>query len=352
MAGMQEPPVPWRIVNATAPIRICDIGGWTDTWFAEHGQVFNIGVHPCVEVQVKVHPVGVLPGRVVLDVGNYGDRYVFELQTRPGRHPLLEAAIDEIGLPAEVSVEISIFSETPAGSSTGTSASATVALIGALDALSPGRLTPLEVAHAAHRVETERLGIQSGIQDQLCAAYGGINFIEISSYPDASVTPLSTPPATWWELERRIALVSLGRTHVSSALHHRVIARLAREGPGAPPLEQLRQAADAARDALSEADFGALGRAMTDNTEAQRQLHPGLVCADAESAIEVAASAGASGWKVNGAGGDGGSLTVLCGPDAGAIRALGHLLHRANPLFRVIPTHLSLDGLRVWETDV
>jgi len=23
-----------RIVNAIAPIRICDLGGWTDTWFA------------------------------------------------------------------------------------------------------------------------------------------------------------------------------------------------------------------------------------------------------------------------------------------------------------------------------
>ena len=52
-AGMGEHPVPWRILNAVAPIRICDLGGWTDTWFAEHGKVFNIGVHPGVEVQVN-----------------------------------------------------------------------------------------------------------------------------------------------------------------------------------------------------------------------------------------------------------------------------------------------------------
>jgi D-glycero-alpha-D-manno-heptose-7-phosphate kinase len=352
MAVMDERPVPQRIVNAMAPIRICDIGGWTDTWFAEHGKVFNIGVHPCVEVQVKVYSADALPGRVVLVVENYGDRYGFELGARPGRHPLLEAAIDEIGLPGDVSVEISVFSETPAGSSTGTSASATVALIGALDALSPGRLTPHELAYAAHRVETERLGIQSGIQDQLCAAYGGINFVDISSYPNATVTQLSAPDTTWWELERRLALVSLGRTHVSSALHERVIARLAEEGSGAPPLRELRHAAEAARDALSEADFCALGRAMIHNTESQRQLHPGLVCADAETAIEVAASCGASGWKVNGAGGDGGSLTILCGPDAGAKRELGRMLHRANPRFQVIPTRLSLDGIRVWGADI
>jgi len=346
---MDELPVPLRMVNATAPIRICDIGGWTDTWFAEYGKVFNIGVLPGVEVQIKVYPAGALPGRVVLDVENYDDRYAFDLGGPPGRHPLLEAAIDEIGLPDDVSAEVSMFSETPAGSSTGTSASAMVALIGALDALTPGRLTPDELAHAAHRVETERLGFQSGIQDQLCAAHGGINYIEISPYPHASITPLSAPNSTGWELERRLALVSLGSTHVSSALHDRVIARFAHEGPDAPALHRLRRAAEAARDALLEADFCALGRAMTDNTEAQRDLHADLVCADAETAIEVAASSGALGWKVNGAGGDGGSLTVLCGPRAGGKRELGRLLRRANTRFEVIPTRLSRSGFRVWD---
>jgi D-glycero-alpha-D-manno-heptose-7-phosphate kinase len=344
-------PRPCRIVNATAPVRICDLGGWTDTWFAEHGKVFNIGVQPGVEVQVKVYPRGSLPERVVLDVKNYGDRYAFDLDALPNRHPLLEVAVGEIGLPDNVSVEIFISSEVPAGSSTGTSASSTVALIGALDALSPCRLTSHEIANTAHRVETERLGIQSGIQDQVCAAYGGINFIEISPYPQASVTHLEVPNSTWRELERRLMLVTLGRAHVSSTLHGLVIARLTQEGSDAPRLDRLRRIAESARDALFEPDFSALGRAMIDNTEAQRQLHPDLVCADAETAIKLGASSGAWGWKVNGAGGDGGSLTILCGPEANAKRQLGRLLHRANPCFEVIPINLSLDGLRVWDTE-
>ena len=41
-------------MNAVAPIRICDIGGWTDTWFAGFGAVFNIAVYPYVEVQIQV----------------------------------------------------------------------------------------------------------------------------------------------------------------------------------------------------------------------------------------------------------------------------------------------------------
>jgi D-glycero-alpha-D-manno-heptose-7-phosphate kinase len=341
-------PVPLRIVNAAAPIRICDNGGWTDTWFAGHGKVFNIGVSPFVEVQVNVHPLGVLAHRVVLDAENYGERYAFEPGALPDRHPLLEAAVDEIGWPEDVSVEISIFSEAPAGCSTGTSASATVALIGALDALTPGRMTPDEVAAAAHRLEVDRLGIQSGIQDQLCAAYGGINYIDISSYPHASVSQLRVPEDVWWELERRLMLVFLGRTHRSSEVHDRVIATMTGEGEGSAGLVNLRRCAEEARDAVYAADFGALGRAMTRNTDAQRQLHPDLVSKEAQTVIDVAGAHGALGCKVNGAGGEGGSVTLLCGPDMRDKRDLARALRDADPLFQVIPTRLSRHGLRVW----
>ena len=33
-SGVSQPPL--RIVNRVAPTRICDNGGWTDTWFAGH----------------------------------------------------------------------------------------------------------------------------------------------------------------------------------------------------------------------------------------------------------------------------------------------------------------------------
>ncbi len=49
---------PLFIINSVAPIRICDNGGWTDTWFAGHGRIFNIGVYPYAEVQVAVYADG------------------------------------------------------------------------------------------------------------------------------------------------------------------------------------------------------------------------------------------------------------------------------------------------------
>ena len=343
-------PTPKRIINSEAPIRICDNGGWTDTWFAEHGKIFNIGVYPYAEAQMRVYDAGDVEDRIVIHAENYGERYAVEPRKLGwDQHPLLEAAIEYMHVPDDVAIEVSIYCEAPAGCSTGTSAAVTVALIGAFDCLSPGRMTPHEVALAAQRIETELLGQQCGIQDQLCSAYGGINYIEMYSYPHASVSQISVPNSVWWELERRLVLIFLGKSHSSSQVHEKVIAELEDAGPDSPKLNDLRLTAPKSRDAIYSGDFRALGRAMIDNTDAQGRLHSELVGTDAQRVIEIAKQRGALGWKVNGAGGDGGSVTVLCGETSYEKRAMVRELEEANSLYQDLPIYLSRFGLRVWE---
>jgi D-glycero-alpha-D-manno-heptose-7-phosphate kinase len=341
---------PLRIINSVAPIRIVDNGGWTDTWFAGHGKIFNIGIYPYAEVQVEVFPADGDRERVIIQAENYGDRYAMTPERGIwNKHPLLEAAIHYMKIPEDLALQVTIFSEAPAGASTGTSAAVSVALLGALDRLTPGRMTPHEVAMAAHHVEMEMLHLQCGIQDQLCSAYGGINYIEMREFPWAIVSQIQVPNSTWWELERRLVLIFLGRSHDSSDLHKKVIRDLENEGPESPRLEALRGTAGLSRDAVYEGDFQALGRAMIVNTEAQTRLHPDLVSVDALKVIEIAQRYGAVGWKVNGAGGPGGSVTILAGDLAGAKRKMIKEIEEADPLFRNIPLYLSRFGLRTWE---
>ena len=92
-----------------------------------------------------------------------------------------------------------------------------------------------------------RLGQQSGVQDQLAAAFGGINLIRIDTYPEATVTRLDVTPSITAELERRMLLVYLGVPHDSSAIHEAVIADLSRAGPEASQLTVLRETASASR---------------------------------------------------------------------------------------------------------
>ena len=91
---------------------------------------------------------------------------------------------------------------------------------------------------------------------------------------------------------------------------------------------------------------------MTESTEAQERLHPALVGSEARRVIEVAREHGALGWKVNGAGGEGGSLTLLCGESSAAKRALVRVIEEEDPAFRSIPIYLSRHGLRVWRQDL
>jgi D-glycero-alpha-D-manno-heptose-7-phosphate kinase len=339
-----------RIINSVAPIRICDNGGWTDTWFAEHGKIFNIAVYPYAEVQLEVFPRDGGDERIVVYAENYGERYVVRPEKLGwDRHPLLEAAIERMKVPRELAIQVTIFSEAPAGGSTGTSAAVTVALIGALDCLTAGRMTPHEVALTAQAIETDMLKQQCGIQDQLCSAYGGINYIEMFKYPHASVSQIQVPNSIWWELERRLVLIYLGKSHSSSQVHEKVIRELENAGPDCAKIEDLRRTAEKSRDAVYAGDFAALGSAMVENTEAQGRLHPDLVSRDAEQVIAIAKRYGALGWKVNGAGGEGGSLTLLCGAISSAKRAMIREIEQANPLFKNVPIYLARYGLRIWE---
>ncbi|MEO8359223.1 MAG: GHMP kinase [Vicinamibacteria bacterium] len=344
---------PLAVINSDAPIRICDNGCWTDTWFAGHGQVFNIAVSPLAEVQVAIYPARADLARVVIHPVNLGEAFEVRNVTPPwGPHPLLAAAVASMEVPPEFRLEITIHSDAPPGAGTGTSAAVAVALIGALDALTPGRLAPHEVAAAAQRVETEMLGQQCGIQDQIASAYGGVNFIEMLAYPNATVTPVAAAESTWWELERRLLLIYLGKAHDSSALHEAVIRSLENAGPDSPAIVELRSKAPRSRDALIRGDFEALGRVMIESTEAQGRLHSALVGTEARQVIEIAQGLGAIGWKVNGAGGEGGSLTLLCGESSAARRALVGEIEQSSTAFRNIPVRLSRRGLRVWRQDL
>jgi D-glycero-alpha-D-manno-heptose-7-phosphate kinase len=343
---------PVRYVNARAPVRVCDLGGWTDTWFMPPGQgrVCNIAVSPFVGVQVAVDDRAARDAPVVLDVADFGDRYGFEPGGEPGRHPLLEQTVAEMGVPGDVSIEVTVHSEMPPGCGTGTSAAVAVALIAALDGLTPLRMGPSEIARTAHRIETERLGLQSGVQDQLAAAHGGVCSIRMTEFPLAVVQPVHLPEKLAWELERRLALVFLGTAHRSSDVHQKVIARLVEAQGASAELDALRRAAERGERALVGLDLEDFGRAMIANTEAQESLHPDLVSERARQVIALAREHHASGWKVNGAGGDGGSMTVLCGPAAGDCRRLVRAVDQLGGGARVIPVALSPRGVRRWDS--
>ena len=330
-------------VRVRAPVRVLDAGGWTDTWFADAGAVCHVAVGEGSEVSVRQRKPSGSAQRDSVDlwVPAFGDRYRFGLDNPPGRHPLLEAAVRRWALP-EWRIEVTVATSVPPGSSLGTSASVAVAMVAALKALADEPVEPPTLARAAHELEVRDLGLQSGVQDQIAAAYGGSNLITIDAYPDARVETLRLAPSTWDALARRVLTVYLGSPHRSSAVHEAVIARLTGTDR-ATLLAPLRTAAKDAATALASGSLDDYGEAMIANTAAQTALHPALVNPLAREVIAVAKRYGAVGWKVNGAGGEGGTVSIV-GPDDPV--PLGDALSAINGL-AVLPLRPARTGVRI-----
>lgn len=67
-----------RAVRAHAPVRVCDVGGWTDTWFGSPGQVCSVAVSPGVEVLAElVGPTDLTTGGVHLVAPDLDEDYRF-----------------------------------------------------------------------------------------------------------------------------------------------------------------------------------------------------------------------------------------------------------------------------------
>jgi D-glycero-alpha-D-manno-heptose-7-phosphate kinase len=277
----------------------------------------------------------------------------------PGRHPLIEHAIgavlDGVVVADAVAIDVVVRSAVPPGASLGTSASVVVALLGALDALvAGGGRSPEDLARLAHEVETVRAGREAGVQDQWAAAFGGAELLAIAPYPDVRRRALDVPPAALGELGDRLVTVCFG-AHDSSAVHRQVIDALISCGglehdPARQALRRLAALAAEAAGALEGGEVDRWARLLVDATDAQAALHPSLVGSRHQAAIDVAHRQGAAGWKANGAGGEGGSLTVVLGdgPTSGSRRDLVDALERLDPTWPVLDLRPA-SGLRVAE---
>lgn len=328
------------IVKAWAPNRILDFGGWTDTWFAERGAVLNFAVNLYARVVIRTRA---RPG-VSITASDYGQ--VIEMTSVDaiyynGEHDLLKAAVKVMGLDR---IDVQVHTDVPPGCGTGSSAAVSVALLGALGMLAGRYQRPHEVARLAHELETKELKIESGVQDQIAAAVGGIGYHDIYQYPFVSSTPVRVEQATIWELESRLVLAYSGARHLSGDVHRKVVADLqAGKQEAITAMEVLRETPQKAADALWRGDFDAFAEVMNENNAAQAQLHSDIVTSDLARIEELARGAGAIGIKINGAGG-GGSATILC--RAGARREVESAIKQAG--YQVLNCHLDFQGLRAW----
>jgi len=326
-------------IFSRAPVRICDIGGWTDTWFCPDGAVFNI----CVDLYSYVRIVPSNNNRITITSENLNlQTKIDDLQNihYDGTLDLLKAAVKRMEI--KKGLNIYVRTEAPPGCGTGTSASVAVALIAALTNVSEKHLKPEEIAILAHKLEVEELELESGVQDQYATAFGGINFMEIS-YPLVEISPIRINTEKICELESQLILVFLS-SRSSSEMHKGVIENY-NKGDTAThkSFEIIKNCAIDMKKAISTKDLTYMGDLMNKNWEAQKKLHKLMVNPIIERAEHIAMKNGAIGFKLNGAGG-GGSASIIA--DIGKEYSLRRKLSDAG--FQLLPVKLDFKGVHTW----
>ncbi|MHB9110163.1 MAG: GHMP family kinase ATP-binding protein [Armatimonadota bacterium] len=320
------------IIHACAPNRILDFGSWTDTPFAEYGAALNCAVGIYSHVTLRQHA----RRGVLLRVNG-----TTALLTPAQRAELVsEEFLHAIARYFEVDgFEVQVHTDAPADAGLGTSASVGVALTAAVAEFAGSTADPDRIAAIAHYVQCEELGRTCGLQCYLAAALGGSALYRIEPYPRFFATPL--PEKTLDGLERRLLLVQTGRAPAPN-LFAEVGRRFQRgDRRSRVVLWQLRALPVRAYDALAAGDFATLGAVMNEQANLQQQLCPSLSSPEARRARSVAREFGVTAGKTNGSGG---SLTLLCPPDAR--QPLMNALRRNG--YDTSPVRIERSGVQVW----
>jgi len=326
-----------KYVLTKAPTRICDIGGWTDTWFYPKGAVVSF----CVDLYSYVRVIENESTTIKIYAENLNQKAEIPNLKKIEYNDvldLLKAAIKRMNI--ENGLDIYVRADAPPGCGTGTSASVAVALISALATYKQLKMDHDKIASLAHKLEIEELGLESGVQDQYAAVYGGINFMEID-YPKVKLSKMSINEKQILELENQLILVYFG-SRSSDIMHKAVIENFKKGDKNTlASFEIMKSCAFEMKRAFKTFNLEEIGEIINKNWEAQKKLHPLMVNPAIEKSEIIARKNGALGFKCNGAGG-GGSATILA--ECGNVNPLKKKLIKNG--YKILPCKLSFTGVR------
>lgn len=328
------------MIEASAPARVDLAGGTLDLWplHVLHPGSFTVNLAISLKASCRVS-AGDGRFRVFSSATGFEKIAAGPAELLADRRTALVGSLLE-ALEIRTPLEIAFSSDVPFGSGLGGSSALTVALMGALEKLSPRDLSGVDRVDFVRDVETRVLGVPAGVQDYYPPLEGGAHVIAFR----AGRTTGERLPADERTWKRHLTLFDSGISHSSGMNNWQILrARLEGDGAVAENLDGVRRAAAAMADAIRRGDFPGMGEALGQEWQARRRLAPVVSTPTIERAIAAAAGAGAWGGKACGAGG-GGCVVFLSPPERteavrGALAGLGE--------GKVVPVEVVEEGLRV-----
>jgi D-glycero-alpha-D-manno-heptose-7-phosphate kinase len=289
------------MIISKTPFRVSFFGGGTDypDYFNEFGgSVISTSINHYMYITVKP----------ILGVSDYKYRLAYSKleicnDVAEIQHPVVREAIKLLGI--TYGLEINIISDLPAKTGIGSSSSFTVGLLNALHTLEGRSKTKNELALEAIKIEQVILQERVGVQDQLAAAYGGLNYMQFSK-DELLVNPLLAKHNRVLALQSNLLMFYTGISRFASDILEEQVKNTQDKKVNV----ELKHIQDMVLQGISilnddDKELDNFGRLLHEAWITKKKLSSAISNNHLDDIYEKAMKAGALGGKLLGAGGGG-----------------------------------------------
>lgn len=296
------------IINKT-PFRISFFGGGTDypVWFRQNGgAALSTTIDKyCYVTCRKLPPLFEHKHHIVYSVDEKVNN-VDEI-----KHPAVREILKFMNL--KDGLEIHYDADLPARSGLGSSSSFTVGLLHSLYALKKKDVSKNQLASEAIHIEQNLIKENVGSQDQIAAAFGGLNKIKFNKDNTFEITPVIITKERLRELEEHIMFYFTGLSRTASDIAEDQIKKTPQKKI---ELAQMYEMVDEAISILTNNNsaIDEFGKLLHESWRLKRSLTDKISTKVIDDIYDSAYNAGALGGKLTGAGG-GGFMLIFAKPE-------------------------------------
>ena len=323
------------MIITRTPLRISFFGGGTDMpiWYREHGGAV---------ISTTIDQYQYITCRRLMPYWNYKHQFFYgskcETVTDVDEicHPSIRETLRFFNL--GYGLDMHYNSDIPARSGMGSSSAFTVGFVNALYGMEGKMANKRRLAVDAIHIEQDLIHETVGSQDQIAAAFGGLNYIEFKKNGGFFVHPVTIKKSRKEELESHLVLIFSGFSRFASDVEKKKVDNMAKKEA---VLNEMQSLVMDALDVLTgNEDIRTFGEMINHTWEMKRSLSDGVSTPAIDELYEKGMKAGATGGKLLGAGG-GGFFLFFCEPEKRAhlLSALDGYLH--------IPFHFEENGSQV-----
>lgn len=286
------------MIISRTPYRLSFFGGGTDypDWYRKHGgQVLSTTIDKYLYISCRYLPP-FFEHRLRLVWSN------IEMVQNSSelRHPAAREVLKFLGI--DNGLEIHYDGDLPGRSGLGSSSAFTVGLLNALYAYQGKMVSRHRLATEAIHIEQDIIKETVGSQDQMNAAYGGLNKIQFRQSGEIIVDPITLSQGRIKDLNENLMLFYTGIMRTAEDVAKSYVKNILKKEK---QLTRMHSMVDDAIEIITNGVLDDFGLLLNEAWQKKRSLSKSVSNSRIDEIYSLAISAGALGGKLSGAGGGG-----------------------------------------------